>query len=260
MTTEATTTTPTTTSVVEVRSVVVAFGGLLALNGIDLDVVQGERLVILGPNGAGKTTLFNVIAGDVVPTRGSVTIQGTDCTTLPPRRRPSLGVARTYQKARSFPGLTVAENLELAVSGRRGRHLALWRNAEDVAARERAAEAAATVWLEEQFDTKVADLSHGQKRQLEVGMAIATDPDIMLFDEPASGLSRGERERLVELLSDLGKESTLLLIEHDMDVAFTVGDRIVVMSDGEVIAEGSPDEIRNNSLVHDIYLGTGGGR
>jgi len=258
MTTEATAT-PTTTTVVEVRSVVVAFGGLLALKGIDLDVVRGERLVILGPNGAGKTTLFNVIAGDVVPTRGSVTIQDTDCTTLPSRRRPSLGVARTYQKARSFPGLTVAENLELAVSGRRGRHLSMVRTAADETARERAAEAATTVWLDDEFDTMVADLSHGQKRQLEVGMAVATDPDIMLLDEPASGLSRGERERLIELLGDLAGHSTLLLIEHDMDVAFSVADRIVVMADGEAIAEGTPDEIGDNSLVNDIYLGRGGG-
>lgn len=257
MTTEVTTA-PTSTAVVQVRSVVVAFGGLLALNGIDLDVAQGERLVILGPNGAGKTTLFNVIAGDVAPTRGSLAIQGVDCTHAPSRRRPSLGVARTYQKARSFPGLTVAENLELAVSGHRGRHLALWRTAEDRAARDRAAEAAATVWLDESFDTLVGDLSHGQKRQLEVGMAVATDPDVMLLDEPASGLSRGERERLIELLDDLATESTLLLIEHDMDVAFTVADRIMVMAEGKKVAEGTPDEIRNDQLVHDIYLGTGG--
>lgn len=243
--------------VLQVRSIVVAFGGLLALSGIDLDVARGERLVILGPNGAGKTTLFNVIAGDIAPTRGSVRIQGADCTLLPSRRRPELGLARTYQRARSFPGLTVAENLELAVSGRRGRHLALWRGAADAAARERAAEAAATVWLDDRFDTLVADLSHGQKRQLEVGMAVATDPDVMLLDEPASGLSRGERERLTELLNELGVATTLLLIEHDMDVAFEVADRIVVMSDGRTVAEGTPEEIRENALVHEIYLGTG---
>jgi branched-chain amino acid transport system ATP-binding protein len=256
MTADATTSTG--TPVLQVRSMVVAFGGLLALNDIDLDVAQGERLVILGPNGAGKTTLFNVIAGDIRATRGSVAIQGIDCTTLPSRRRPGLGVARTYQKARSFPGLTVSDNLQLAILGRTGRHLAMWVGAADAAARERAAEAAAAVWLDDQLDTLVSDLSHGQKRQLEVGMAVATDPDVLLLDEPASGLSRGERERLIELLNDLATTCTLLLIEHDMDVAFQVADRIVVMSEGKTIAAGSPDEIRNDELVHEIYLGTGG--
>jgi branched-chain amino acid transport system ATP-binding protein len=241
---------------VQLRSVTVAFGGLLALGGVDLDVAQGERLAILGPNGAGKTTLFNVVAGDLPPTRGSVAIKGVDCTQLPSRHRPRLGVARTYQKARSFPGLTVADNLYLALVGRQGRHRSLWPRSVDRALRDRAESAASAVWLEDRLDTMVSELSHGQKRQLEIGMALATDPDVLLLDEPASGLSRGERERLTELLDELPDGATLLLIEHDMDVAFQVARRVVMMSDGKTVASGTPEEVQANPLVHEIYLGS----
>jgi len=244
-------------TVVQLRSVTVAFGGLLALGGVDLDVARGQRLAILGPNGAGKTTLFNVVAGDLVPTQGSVTLKGVDCTRLPSRYRPRLGVARTYQKARSFPGLTVADNLYLALVGRRGRHLSLLgpgRAGRDL--RDRARSAASAVWLEDRTGMLAGDLSHGQKRQLEIGMALATDPDVLLLDEPASGLSRGERERLTELLDQLPAHTTLLLIEHDMDVAFQVARRVVVMADGLTVASGTPEEVQANPLVHEIYLGS----
>ena len=251
-----TTTTVSGDSAVQLRSVTVAFGGLLALGGVDLDVAQGERLAILGPNGAGKTTLFNVVAGDLVPTTGTVHLQGEDCTRLPSRHRPALGVARTYQKARSFPGLTVADNLYLALVGRRGRHRALLPRPGGREIRQRADAAAETVWLQDRRTMMVSELSHGQKRQLEIGMALATDPDVLLLDEPASGLSRGERERLTELLEELPADVTLLLIEHDMDVAFQVARRVVVMSDGKVVASGTPDEVQANPLVHEIYLGS----
>lgn len=248
------------TPIVALRSITVAFGGLLALDGIDLTVDRGERLVILGPNGAGKTTLFNVIAGDVPATRGSVVVAGHDCTVLPPRRRPSLGVARTYQKTRLFDGLTVEDNLYLAQTGKQRRHLAMRMSDRDRELRGRARRAAEHVWLGDHASRKVADLAHGQRRQLEIGMAIVADPDLMLLDEPASGLSRGERERLVDLLRELPEDLTLLLIEHDMDVALSVADRVIVMADGVVVATGSPDEIRHDSLVHEIYLGRGGVR
>jgi branched-chain amino acid transport system ATP-binding protein len=242
--------------VVRLRSVSVAFGGLLALGGVDLDVARGERLAILGPNGAGKTTLFNVVAGDRTPTTGTVHLQGQDCTRLPSRHRPGLGIARTYQKARSFPGLTVEDNLYLAVVGRRGSHRKLWPGAADAEHRERARAASASVWMEADLQTKVSELSHGQKRQLEIGMALATDPAVLLLDEPASGLSRGERERLTELLDALPVDVTLLLIEHDMDVAFQVARRVVVMSDGKVVAAGTPEQVQADPLVHEIYLGS----
>jgi branched-chain amino acid transport system ATP-binding protein len=240
-------------------SVAVAFGGLRALSGIDLDVAQGERLAVLGPNGAGKTTLFNAIAGDITPTEGTVRIRGVDCTELPSRLRPQLGVARTYQKTRLFGGLTVEDNLYLAQTGKIGRHLKFFRSGVDAELRERAREAGRRVWLNDSLDDKVSDLSHGQQRQLEIGIALVTDPDLVMLDEPASGLSRGERERLVELLDELPNDATLLLIEHDMDVALKVADRVVVMADGVIVAAGTPDEIRNDDLVHAIYLGEGHG-
>ena len=160
---------------VQLRDVVVAFGGLLALGGIDLDVAQGERLAVLGPNGAGKTTLFNVVAGDIRPTAGTVTIKGVDCTLMPSRRRPSLGVARTYQRTRLFAGLTVEDNLYLALIGKQGGTIDDGAGARRVPGRRRAG--GATVWLGDHIDSGVGDLSHGQQRQLEVGMAMVTEPD-----------------------------------------------------------------------------------
>ena len=190
MNTIASVTEPTT--LLKLSSVSVAFGGLLALGGIDLDVAQGERLAILGPNGAGKTTLFNVVAGDIRPTSGRVSIKDVDCTSLPSRRRPSLGVARTYQRTRLFAGLTVEDNLYLALIGNEGRHRSLRRTFDRRAVAPEARDAAETVWLGDHVDSRVGDLSHGQQRQLEVGMAMVTDPDLMMLDEPASGLSRGD--------------------------------------------------------------------
>ncbi|PZF86624.1 ABC transporter ATP-binding protein [Jiangella anatolica] len=243
-------------SVVEIREVTVAFGGLRALRGVDLDIAQGERLAVIGPNGAGKTTLFNVIAGDIAPTTGTVVIRGQDCTRRPSRHRPRLGLARTYQKARAFAGLTVRENIYLALAGHRGRHRALWRTPADRAMGDEAADVADRVWLSGQLDELAGELAHGQRRQLELAMAIATRPDVMLLDEPASGLSRGERERLVELLESFDDRLTLLLIEHDMDVAFRIAQRVVVMADGEQVMAGTPDEVRADPHVHRIYLGT----
>jgi branched-chain amino acid transport system ATP-binding protein len=240
------------------ESVTVAFGGLLALGGIDLEVAQGERLAILGPNGAGKTTLFNAITGDIPPTTGRVIIKGIDCTYLPPRLRPQLGVARTYQKTRLFAEMTVEDNLYLAQTGKQRRHLSLWKGSHDAELRAIGREAADKVWLSEELDNTVSDLSHGQQRQLEIGMALVTEPDLMMLDEPASGLSRGERERLIELLNSLPDHTTLLLIEHDMDVALNVADRVVVMEDGATVAAGTPDEIREDPMVHAIYLGDQG--
>jgi branched-chain amino acid transport system ATP-binding protein len=235
-----------------------AFGGVIALRGVDLDVTQGERLGILGPNGAGKTTLFNIVAGDFAPTAGTVFIGGEDVSTAPARLRPKLGVARTYQKTRLFPGLTVADNLFVAVVGKEGGHARVYNKRTDTTYREKAVASAKSVWLKDKLDTPVADLSHGEQRQLEVGMALSTAPSLMMLDEPASGLSRGERERLVELLNSFSEDVTLILIEHDMDVALNVAKRLVVMADGVVVAEGSPDDIRANQLVHDIYLGRTG--
>lgn len=237
------------------QSVTKAFGGLVAVDGIDLDVVHGQRLGLLGPNGAGKTTLFNLVAGDMRPTSGTIEIDGLDCTMLGSRHRAALGVARTYQRTRLFGGLSVSDNLYLAQTGKSGRHRALRRSEEDELLREKAAEAATKVWLSKRNDDKADDLSHGERRQLEVAMALVTEPSILLLDEPASGLSQGERENLTQLLMGLPRELTLVLIEHDMDVALRAAEHIVVMSDGKMVASGTTEEIRHDPVVHEIYLG-----
>jgi branched-chain amino acid transport system ATP-binding protein len=218
---------------------------------------HGERRAILGPNGAGKTTLFNVIAGDFKPTAGTIELMGHDVTNAPARRRMSLGLSRTYQKSRLFPGLTVEDNLYLGIVGRNGGHLRPIRTSKDAEYRLRARAAAERVWLDHQLSTLVGSLSHGEQRQLEVGMASVVEPRIMMLDEPASGLSRGEREKLTELLLGLPSDVTLILIEHDMDVALTVARNVTVMHDGAKVVEGTPTEIRASHLVHDIYLGSG---
>jgi branched-chain amino acid transport system ATP-binding protein len=171
---------------------------------------------------------------------------------------PTAPARRRYQRTRLFVGLTVEDNLYLALLGTKGRHRSMRRTSLDEQLRVAARHAANTVWLEDHVGSYVGDLSHGQQRQLEVGMAMVTNPDLMMLDEPASGLSRGERDRLVELLESLAADVTLLLIEHDMDVALRVATRVVVMADGRTIAAGTPDEIRGSTIVRDVYLGRSG--
>jgi len=242
--------------IVRLRGVGRRFGGVHAVRDVDLDVQPGERRALLGPNGAGKTTLFNVISGEFPPTGGTIELFGRDVTTMPARRRARLGLTRTFQTSRLFLGLTVEDNLYLATLGPRGGHLRPVRlPGRDGAVRERARELAERIGLKDQLGTVVGSLSHGEQRQLEVGVARACDPKIMMLDEPASGLSRGERILLTDLLLALDREVTLILIEHDMDVALTVAEQVTMMHDGRVIVEGTPTEIRANELVHDLYLG-----
>jgi branched-chain amino acid transport system ATP-binding protein len=244
--------------ILRLRGIGRRFGGLHAVRDVDLDVVPGERRAILGPNGAGKTTLFNVISGDVAPTSGTIEFLGADITALPPRSRAKLGMGRTYQKTRLFLGLSVEDNLYLAVLGVRTGHLRpVVLPSRDRELRERATDLARTVGLQGRERTLVGSLSHGEQRQLEVAMARAVNPVLMMLDEPASGLSRGERVALTELLLRLDASITLILIEHDMDVALRVAERVTMMHDGRVIVEGTPDEIRANQTVHDLYLGRG---
>jgi branched-chain amino acid transport system ATP-binding protein len=242
--------------VLRLRGIGRRFGGVQAVRDVDLDVPHGERRAILGPNGAGKTTLFNVIAGEFPPTTGTVEFRGADITRLPSRRRARLGLARTFQTSRLFHGLTVEDNLFLALTGVGGGRLRPFNLPADRARRGRARTAAARVALDDRLDALVGDLSHGEQRQLEIAMALAVDPTLLMLDEPAAGLARAERQLLTQLLLDLPRGVTLLLIEHDMDVALTVAERVTMMHDGRVIVEGTPGEIRANELVHDLYLGT----
>jgi branched-chain amino acid transport system ATP-binding protein len=242
--------------ILRLRGVGRRFGGLDAVRDVDLDVAHGERRAILGPNGAGKTTLFNVISGDMPQTSGTIEFLGQDIGHVPASGRTRLGMGRTYQKSRLFPGLTVEDNLYLAVLGSREGHMRLVRRKKiDGEMRERARELAGVVGLEPKLGGLVGEISHGEQRQLEVAMARATDPVLMLLDEPASGLSRGERVALTDLLLQLDRKITLILIEHDMDVALRVAENVTMMHDGRKIVEGTPDEIRANELVHELYLG-----
>ena len=244
-----------TEPVLRLRGVNKRFGGVHAVRDVDLEVTGGERRAILGPNGAGKTTLFNLVSGEFPPTSGTVELFGRDVTTAPARKRAQLGLTRTFQTSRLFLGLSVEDNLYLAVVGREGGRLRAVPSKRDAAYRKRARAAAERVWLDHHLRTSVGSLSHGEQRQLEVGLASVTEPQIMMLDEPASGLSRGEREKLTELLVGLARDVTLILIEHDMDVALTVAERVTMMHDGRIIVEGTPAEIRANELVHDLYLG-----
>ena len=231
------------------------FGALQALRDVTMEVALGERRAILGPNGAGKTTLFNVVAGDYLPTSGSVELFGTDVSRLAPYRRTRLGVSRTYQNSQLFMGLTVSQSLFLAIRGvHRGRFDPRRSPATDPG-RLHAEEIAATVHLSDVFRAPVGALSHGQQRQLELGMALAQGPRLLMLDEPAAGLARGERAFLSGILRELPREITVVLVEHDMEVALAAADRVTVMHEGRIIVEGSPDEIQANRVVQDIYLG-----
>jgi branched-chain amino acid transport system ATP-binding protein len=233
------------------------FGGLQAVRDVDLEIAVGERRGILGLNGAGKTTLFNVIAGDLPPTSGTVELYGEDVTHVPARRRAQLGLARTYQQARMLLGMTVEDSIYLSIVGvGGGAHLRpVILPGRDRAMRERAREAARRVAIDHKLSEVVCSLSHGEHRQVGLAMALASEPRMLLLDEPASGLSRGERQLLTNLLLDLDRGITLVLIEHDMDIALRVAERVTMMHEGQVIFEGSPQEIRANEVVHDLYLG-----
>jgi len=233
------------------------FGGLHAVSQVDLEVPAGERRAILGPNGAGKTTLFNVICGDFPATSGTVELLGRDVSRLPARSRAKMGLARTYQQSRLFGGLSVEDSIYLSIVGVRGGHLRPVVLKRDAEMRDRARDAARRVAIDHKLSETVGSLSHGEQRQVAIAVALAAEPQLMMLDEPCSGLSRGERHLLTDLLLALGRELTLIVIEHDMDVALRVAEQVTMMHDGRVIVEGTPDEIRANELVHDLYLGRG---
>jgi branched-chain amino acid transport system ATP-binding protein len=244
-----------TTPALRLQGVGRRFGALQALRDVDLEVPQGERRAILGPNGAGKTTLFNVVTGDYPPTSGRVFLFGEDVTRMPTQLRTRRGLGRTYQTVLLFGGLSVADNLFLAARGVGGGHLSVVRPRAADRHRARSAELAETIGLTDVAGRLVSQLAHGQLRQLELGMALASEPRLLMLDEPAAGLSPGERHSLSRLLAGLPRSITIVLIEHDMDVALAAADYVTVMHNGRVLAGGTPAEIQANQTVHDIYLG-----
>lgn len=233
-----------------------AFGALVAVRDVSLAVNPGERRAIIGTNGAGKTTLFNLIAGDFRPTHGSLRVFGESIAQVPAYRRTRLGISRTYQTSRVLNGLTVLENLYLAVRGVQPYRFSIrWPKASDEH-RVRSVELAGRVGLEARVNVMASELSHGEQRQLEIGMALAGRPKLLLLDEPAAGLSPVERPKLTEMLRRLPAEVTVVLIEHDMDVALQVADRVAVMHDGALVFEGSPRDTAASPLVQSLYLGS----
>jgi branched-chain amino acid transport system ATP-binding protein len=241
---------------IRLRRLTRRFGGVTAVRDVDLDVVHGERRAVLGPNGAGKTTLFNLVAGDYRPSAGSVELFGRDVTRLPPHRRVSSGLTRTYQRSNLFAGLTVRETLYLGLMGVESGHFSLRRKRESEDRRRAQGDALIErVGLDGRGDVLVGSLSHGEQRQLELGVALAGRPRLIMLDEPAAGLSPGERQLLADLLLGLERDITVVLIEHDMDIALRVADRVTMMHDGAVVIEGTPAEIRASELVQALYLG-----
>ncbi|MFZ4078695.1 MAG: ABC transporter ATP-binding protein [Microbacteriaceae bacterium] len=233
------------------------FGGLRAVKNVSMEVRAGERVSMIGTNGAGKSTLFNLIAGVFPVTAGSVSMFGSVVTKQNTAKRARNGLARTFQTSRLFEQLTAAENVFIALGGRGLGWKSIFPAPRLAQKWTRVAQLLHTVGLSTEADRRVADLSHGEQRQLELAMALAADPKILMLDEPAAGFSPAERQQLVAMLTALPADITLLLIEHDMDIALQVADRVIVMHDGSKILEGTPDEIRASQVVRDIYLGGG---
>jgi branched-chain amino acid transport system permease protein len=238
----------------ESRGLTMRFGGLAAVDGVDFQVRRGELRAVIGPNGAGKTTFFNMLTGVLPPTGGRVVFKGRDITALPPHVVSRLGLARSYQVTNIFAELTVFENLRIAAQSR-VTTFSLWRDAEGLAeVTARAERLLARLGLGAKRDLPAGALSHGEQRYLEIGIALATEPEFLLLDEPTAGMSPEETRQTAEFIRALAGTVTIVLVEHDMEVVMGVSDRITVLNYGKVLAEGSPAEIRENPDVRRVYL------
>jgi len=235
-----------------------SFAALKALNGVSLAVEPRERRALIGPNGAGKTTLFNLITGHLAPNGGRVLLEGEPLTGLAPHAVARRGISRSFQRTSLFPRLDVGENLRLAAAADgRGSWNLFGSVARLAAPRARARAVAEQVGLAERLAEPAGRLSYGEQRQLELGVALATAPRLLLLDEPTAGMSPEETQHMTRLLAALPREITLLIIEHDMDVVFSLADRITVLHYGEVLSEGAPDAVKADPRVYEVYLGTG---
>jgi branched-chain amino acid transport system ATP-binding protein len=233
-----------------------SFGALRATDRVDLEVREGETLAIIGPNGAGKTTLISQLAGNLRPDAGSIRFAGEDITRLRAPQRALKGLARSFQITSVFPEFTAIENVALAVQAHAGHSFRFWRPAmKDPVLMEPARAVLTEVGLEDKLHVTAANMSHGEHRQLEVAMALAGRPQLLLLDEPMAGMGIEESQRMIELLGGLKQRQTMILVEHDMDAVFRLADRISVLVYGRVIASGTPEEIRANAEVRTAYLG-----
>ena len=239
-----------------VENLVRRFGGIVATDNLSLDVAKGELHAIIGPNGAGKTTLISQLTGQLAPSAGTIRFAGRDVTFLPAWRRSALGLARSFQITSLLPDFTAADNVALAAQAHDGHSFYFWGNArKEKHLRDAALSALTRVGLDHRADVVVSRLSHGEQRELELAVALATRPQLLLLDEPMAGLGSTESARMVKLLQELRREVTIVLVEHDMDAVFALADRITVLVYGRVIASDLPAAIRSNEEVRRAYLG-----
>ena len=233
------------------------FGGLAANERVNISLRRGEVHALLGPNGAGKSTLINLLSGDIPATSGQVIYRGDDITRLSPHQRSLIGIGRSYQKTNIFPGFTVTENCRLAAQSREPRSGRIF---SDAAAwspyREAVDDALAHVGLADVADRRAGELSHGQQRQLELAIVLATRPDVLLLDEPLAGMGHEESLRMIELLRGLVASHAILLVEHDMDAVFSIANMVTVMVNGRVLMTGTPEQVRASQEVQEAYLGS----
>ena len=242
--------------VLSARGLTKRFGGLSAVNGVTLDLWRDRIHAVIGPNGAGKSTLTNLLSGDLVPTAGKVTLHGKDVTGRSPERMSRAGIGRSYQKTNIFLPFTVWENIRLAAQSRKPQAWRWLLPAGAVqAANERAEKAMELAGLQARRDFIAGNISHGEQRQLEIAMTLATEPQVMLLDEPLAGMGTAEAERMVALLLRLKQDHAMMLVEHDMDAVFTLADQLTVMVNGQVIASGTPAQVRADANVQSAYLG-----
>ena len=240
----------------EVTNLSKNFGALKASDGIDFDVVEGETHAVIGPNGAGKTTFIAQLAGNLRPDAGRIRFRGEDITALPAPRRARKGLARSFQITSIYPEFTVLENVALAVQAQAGHSFHFWKSFhEDASLLQPARKVLDDVGLNEKSNYMAGNLSHGEQRQLEMAMVLATGPRLMLLDEPMAGMGADESQRMIELLTGLKRKQTIVLVEHDMDAVFRLADRISVLVYGRIIATGSPEQIKMNEEVRKAYLG-----
>lgn len=245
-----------TDALLEVQDLIKRFGGLLATDHANLTVCRGELHALIGPNGAGKTTLIHQISGVLAPSGGQIRFAGQAITRMPMHRRARRGLVRSFQITSVFQRLSVLDNIALAVQAHNGDDLGFWRPARaDHQRYQQAAAMAVRVGLGDQLQLEAGSLSHGQQRQLELGLALALQPQLLLLDEPMAGMGPDESERMLQLLAGLRGQTTMLLVEHDMDAVFRLADRISVLVSGTVIASGTPDQIHDNHEVRRAYLG-----
>lgn len=243
-------------NILETKDLKHSFGPLKVLFGVDLQIAEGERHAVIGPNGAGKTTLFNTITGTYTPTAGKVFFKRQEITGFRPHRLARIGIGRSFQITSTFTNLTAFQNIRLAILAKDGVRFNLFRRVDRMRkVTEETYDMLKRINLFEDAHTKASALSYGKSRALEISMALATDPELVLLDEFAAGMSREETHDAVALIRKLTEGKTVVIIEHDMDVVFSLADRITVLHYGKILATGKPEEIRNNQAVKDAYLG-----